>query len=102
MVIDSIAADVAQSGAGLIALAADPVRYQVLTTLARGTECVCDLQQRVPVPMNLLSYHLRVLREAGLVTCTPRGRRREYQLADGALERLAAALPGGERDLKGG
>jgi ArsR family transcriptional regulator len=80
--------------AGLLALAADPVRYQLLTTLARGEECVCDLQKEVPVPMNLLSYHLRVLREAGLVTCTPRGRRRDYRLAEGAMQRLKAALPG--------
>ena len=83
--------------AGLLALAADPVRYQLLTTLSQGEECVCDLQKQVPVPMNLLSYHLRVLREAGLVTCTPRGRRRDYRLAEGAMERLLAALPGAGR-----
>jgi DNA-binding transcriptional ArsR family regulator len=42
---------------------------------------------------NLLSYHLRVLREARLVTATRRGRWIDYALADDALDRLHAALP---------
>jgi DNA-binding transcriptional ArsR family regulator len=65
----------------------------VLTILARERRCVCDLQEMVPVPMNLLSYQLRELRQAGLVQVTKRGRRPDYQLAPGALERLRAALP---------
>jgi len=55
--------------------------------------CVCDLQAEVAVAPNLLSYHLRVLREAGLVTSARRGRWIDYRLAHGALERLDAALP---------
>jgi len=45
------------------------------------------------VAPNLLSYHLRVLREARLVTATRRGRWIDYALADDALDRLRAALP---------
>lgn len=41
---------------------------------------MCDLHARVPVAANLLSYHLRVLRDAGLVTATRRGRWIDYQL----------------------
>jgi ArsR family transcriptional regulator len=95
--IDSMLTESSLTQAGLLALASDPIRYQLLTTLSQREECVCDLQKEVPVPMNLLSYHLRVLREAGLVTCTPRGRRRDYRLAEGAMERLVAALPGAGR-----
>ena len=53
---------------------ADPVRWTVLTRLAESPRCVCDLQEHVPVAANLLSYHLKVLREAGLVVATRRGR----------------------------
>ncbi len=81
-------------GAALLAVASDPIRHRILTVLAREQQCVCELQDLVPVPMNLLSYHLRELREAGLVECTKRGRRRDYRLAPEALGRLRAALPG--------
>lgn len=48
--------------------------------LAAGGRCVCDLRGDVPIPANLLSYHLRVLREAGLVAATRRGRWIDYRL----------------------
>ena len=57
---------------------------------------MCVLQERVPVAANLLSYHLKVLRDAGLVTTSRRGRWIDYSLADGASRRLAEALPVGE------
>lgn len=80
-------------GAELLGVVADPVRWAVLDALADGQRCVCDLQERIPVPGNLLSYHLKVLRDAGLVVATRRGRWVDYVLADDAGERLRAALP---------
>lgn len=80
--------------AELFAVVADPVRLMVIHQLARyETRCVCDLQPKPPIPDNQLSYHLKVLREKGLVTATRRGRWMDYRLADDALERLHAALP---------
>lgn len=78
----------------LLAAIADPVRWTVLHYLAvHGESCVCDLQERVPVAANLLSYHLKVLRVAGLVTTARRGRWVDYSLAEGVADRLLAALP---------
>ena len=73
---------------------ADPVRWTVLVTLAEAPRCVCKLQEQVPIPGNLLSYHLKVLRYAGLVTTSRRGRWIDYALAYDARERMASALPG--------
>lgn len=73
---------------------ADPVRWSVLSRLGGGTTCVCELQEQIPVAANLLSYHLKVLREAGLVTAAKRGRWVDYTLADDAGDRMRAALPG--------
>ena len=42
---------------------------------------------------NLLSYHLRVLREAGLVDAARRGRWVDYRLSETALRRLRSAIP---------
>ena len=81
------------TGAELLAVAADPIRWTLLTKLAAGGSCVCNLQADVPIAANLLSYHLKVLREAGLIVGVRRGRWIDYSLAEGALERLHAAIP---------
>jgi ArsR family transcriptional regulator len=88
-----------EAALSLLGAVADPVRWTVLRRLSAGPTCVCDLQVEVPVALNLLSYHLKVLREAGLVTTSRRGRWIDYRLADDASARLIHALPvpGGER-----
>ncbi|WP_327010687.1 metalloregulator ArsR/SmtB family transcription factor [Dactylosporangium sp. NBC_01737] len=80
----------------LLAVVADPVRWRLLAHLADGgTRCVCDLQPVAAVAANLLSYHLKVLREAGLVRASRRGRWIDYTIAADAADRLHAALPAG-------
>ncbi len=83
---------------GLLAAVADPVRWAVLHRLGAGTACVCELQEQVAVAPNLLSYHLRVLRESGLVVAAKRGRWVDYALAPAGFDRLVAALPVGGLD----
>lgn len=77
----------------LLSALADPVRWTVLRRLSDGPACVCDLQEHAAVAPNLLSYHLKVLREAGLVTSSRRGRWIDYTLAEDTFERLIDALP---------
>ncbi len=78
----------------LLQAASDPVRWSVLARLTEGTACVCELQEHFPIAANLLSYHLRVLRDARLVTTKRRGRWVDYSLAPDAHDRLRAAIPG--------
>ena len=75
---------------GGFAALADPVRLRIVGVLAEGGRCVCDLHERVPVAANLLSYHLRVLRDAGLVTAARRGRWIDYRLDSGGFAALWA------------
>jgi ArsR family transcriptional regulator, arsenate/arsenite/antimonite-responsive transcriptional repressor len=82
-----------ESALSLLRAVADPVRWTVLQILTSRRACVCDLQEHVPIAANLLSYHLKVLRDVGLVRTTRRGRWIDYSLAEGALERLHDALP---------
>lgn len=83
-----------EESVSLLTAVADPIRWTVLQRLTEASSCVCDLQEHVPIAANLLSYHLKVLREAGLVTTSRRGRWIDYALAEDALARLRAALPG--------
>jgi len=71
----------------------DPTRLRILAVLADGTHCVCEIQEAVDVPGNLLSHHLKVLREAGLIEGAKRGRWIDYSLNAATIERLAGALP---------
>jgi DNA-binding transcriptional ArsR family regulator len=75
---------------GGFAALADPVRLRIVGVLAEGGRCVCDLHEEVPVAANLLSYHLRVLRDAGLVTADRRGRWVDYRLDGGGFAALWA------------
>lgn len=78
----------------VLAAVADPVRWQLLAQLStEDARCVCRLQVEPEIPANLLSYHLKVLREAGLVVGTRRGRWIDYRLTPDATDRLHAALP---------
>lgn len=80
--------------AAAFAALGDPVRLRILRELAGGRRCVCELLERIPVAPNLLSYHLKVLRKAGLVLASRRGRWIDYRLSGRALTRLRAAVPG--------
>ncbi len=45
----------------------DPTRLAILDMLMEGVQCNCYLGDRLGLPMNLISHHLKVLRQAGLV-----------------------------------
>ena len=58
----------------------DPTRRAILAGLARGPKAVGELARRFPVTRPAISQHLRVLKEARLVSDQPQGTRRFYQL----------------------
>ena len=79
--------------AALFKAMADPYRLHMLATLARASEevCVCDFTAELPLNQPTVSHHLRILREAHLVTCERRGTWVYYRLADGAFARIKTA-----------
>lgn len=80
------------AAAGIFAALAEPARLQILGVLSGGERCVCDINAAVPIAANVLSYHLRVLREAGLIEGTRRGRWIDYRLSDGAEGLVGGAM----------
>ena len=71
---------------------ADPVRWAILTRLAQEQLCTCHLQAELGMGQSLVSHHLRVLREAGLVEVAPCGRFTYYRLRPGGLDAAAGRL----------
>ncbi len=92
---------------GIVRLVANPVRWRLLRELARSDRAVRELTRLVDEPQNLVSYHLRQLREGGLVMARRSsadrrdsyysidlgGCRRQLQAAGGALHPALAPEP---------
>jgi DNA-binding transcriptional ArsR family regulator len=78
-------------GCALQALA-DPTRRQVFERLGRGPMPVGQLAKGLPVSRPAVSQHLKVLKEAGLVTEEQDGTRRIYRIDPHGLARLRAWL----------
>jgi DNA-binding transcriptional ArsR family regulator len=65
----------------MAALLSSPLRLSIIERLGRGPCIVGDLVTALGESQATLSKQLGVLREAGLLSCRPEGRRREYALA---------------------
>ena len=70
----------------------DPTRLQLLDLLRRGERCVCDLTETLDAAQPRLSFHLKTLKDAGLVTDRREGRWVYYAIDDAALRDLTAVL----------
>jgi ArsR family transcriptional regulator len=84
----------------LFAALADPTRLAIVRQLAgEGETCACDFTSCCDVRQPTVSHHLRVLREAGVVTSQRRGQWIFYRLDPSAAERLGVLaqsfVPGG-------
>jgi ArsR family transcriptional regulator, nickel/cobalt-responsive transcriptional repressor len=66
-----------------LAVLADPTRLAVIGVLLGGSRNVKEINRHVKVAQNLLSHHLRVLRDAEIVTACRDGKAVKYALADG-------------------
>lgn len=79
----------------LLRVLSDPVRWAVVSKLRHGTCCACELAEVVGASPSLLSHHMGVLRDAGVVSAQRRGRWVDYTLVDGVLDRVGSAVVGG-------
>lgn len=64
----------------------DATRLAALDMLRGGEKCVCDLQDQLDAAQSRLSFHLKVLKDAGLVDDRKEGRWSYYSIVPDALE----------------
>ena len=88
---DSAAAGLAQVFKAL----GDPVRLRLLSLIGAhqgGEVCVCELTDAFDLTQPTISHHLKVLREAGIITSDRRGTWVYYRLEPAVLDRMGALL----------
>jgi ArsR family transcriptional regulator len=86
---ETLSADQARS---LLRALAEPIRLQVIEALGGGERCVCDLTEELGLAQSKLSFHLKVLREAGLLADRQSGRWVYYRLRSESIEQLRGWL----------
>ena len=71
---------------------ADPTRRQIIETLAMGESAFGELADHFEMSRPAVSQHLKILKNAGLVSSRPDAQRRIYRLTDGSLDEVEAWL----------
>jgi len=71
-----------ESAAALLKALVAPMRLALVDLLSEAPRCVHELVGALDAPQPLVSQHLKVLKSAGLVATTRRGREIVYRLAD--------------------
>jgi len=70
----------------------DPHRLRILDRLRGGEQCVCKLTDLLDAGQSLLSFHLKTLKDAGLVTDRREGRWMHYALNPEAVAEIEEFL----------
>ena len=98
--LSAAAVEAARRWAAVFKALADPTRLLILSLVARneGGVCECNIVECTPLSQPTISYHVKVLKEAGLLACEKRGLWCYYALRKDVLRQAAVAL--GEMGLK--
>lgn len=71
---------------------ADPIRLEIIDFLANGEKCVCEIVEQLAIIQPLVSRHLRILRESGIVTDRRDGTKKMYKLSSIKIKELIDLL----------
>ncbi|MET8778271.1 metalloregulator ArsR/SmtB family transcription factor [Nocardia sp. NPDC004654] len=95
IVREPLSGEAAAELAGVFKALSDPIRLRLLSSIAAraGQEaCVCELSEGIDLTQPTISHHLKVLREAGLLTSERRASWVYYRVVPEALHRLSEVL----------
>ncbi len=71
---------------------ADPIRLQIMEFLRQNEKCVCEIFPHVGIAQPLVSRHLKILKDAGLVNDRKEGNRRIYSILDYGIFQVIDAV----------
>jgi len=70
----------------------DPVRLEIVEFLREGEKCVCEIIPHVQIIQPLVSRHLKILKDCGLVKDRKEGNKRFYSLTDPSILEIVDAV----------
>ena len=70
----------------------DPIRLEILTYLRDGEKCVCEIVPHLNLIQPLVSRHLKILKDVGVVRCRKDGTKRMYSIVDPKIYSVVDAL----------
>ncbi len=71
---------------------ADPIRLEIIDFLVNGEKCVCEIVEQLAIVQPLVSRHLRILRESGIVIDRRDGTKKMYKLSNKKIKELIDLL----------
>ena len=70
----------------------DPIRIEIINFLRKGEKCVCEIVPHLNLIQPLVSRHLKILKDAGVVKCRKDGTKRMYAVVDNRIYNVIDAL----------
>ncbi len=70
----------------------DPIRLEILSFLRDGEKCVCEIVPHLNLIQPLVSRHLKILKDAGIVRCRKDGTKRMYSIVDSRIYNVVDGL----------
>lgn len=70
----------------------DPIRLEILAYLRDGEKCVCEIVPHLSLIQPLVSRHLKILKDVGIVRCRKDGTKRMYSIVDPQIFSVIDAL----------
>lgn len=70
----------------------DETRLRIVAKLLTGEQCVCDLMETLAAAQSRLSFHMKILKEAGLVTDRRHGRWIHYSIVPETLHEMRKVI----------
>ncbi len=71
---------------------ADPIRLEIVCYLRDGEKCVCEIVPHLNLIQPLISRHLKILKDVGIVRCRKDGTKRMYSIVDPEIYKVIDAL----------
>ena len=70
----------------------DPIRLEIVSYLHDGEKCVCEIVPHLDLIQPLVSRHLKILKDAGIVRCRKDGTKRMYSIVDEKIYGIVDAV----------
>lgn len=71
---------------------AEENRLEIVKQLSGGSLCVCEIEEKLKIPQNLVSHHLAVLKKAGIIEDCRCGKNNYYSLNKKELNKVTKSL----------